>query len=114
TCYCPEVGYHSLAGVYAPPCTFCLDRLLTAVVGAGDTIVPARSVFALPYAQKQAFFSDDPNRDATHTQLEKSQAIFGLMSPLVSAAPQSFAPLAASTESAHTESAVGTISAGQV
>jgi hypothetical protein len=111
--YNPQVKYAALAGVYDPQCTFCIDRALVAIVGAGDTIVPRWSVFALPYTMDVPFGSAGANRDATHTSLEKSQAIFGIMSPLVSSAPQALAALEAPAPSAHSESAIGSISTGQ-
>lgn len=112
--YNAKVNYAALAGVYDPQCTFCLDAALVAIVGDGDTIVPRWSVFALPYTMDVPFASAGANRDATHTSLEKSQSVFGIMSPLVTAAPQPLAATAPSAPSAHTESAIGSISAGQV
>jgi triacylglycerol esterase/lipase EstA (alpha/beta hydrolase family) len=113
--YNPKVDYHAVAGVYDPQCTFCGNAILVGIVGSGDTIVPSWSVFALPYTKDFRFTSAGANHDATHTQLEKSQTIFDITSPLVSnASQQSIAVLDAPATIAHSETAMGSISAGEV
>lgn len=112
--YNPEVSYNALAGEYDAQCFFCLDAALNAIVGPGDTIVPVESVHALPYTRNFLFASSGSNKDATHTQLEKSLAVYNQMSSLVTTAPQQKAAAALSPDSAHSETAVGTISAGQL
>ncbi len=79
----PNVRYTALAGDYDPDCfvlnPFCrpLDRLLLAITGRGDTIVPISSVYALPYTQnKPPFASSGANGQAKHTSLTGSSGVF--------------------------------------
>lgn len=112
--YNPEVGYNAMAGVYDAQCTFCVDGFLNWIVGPGDTIVPIDSVHALPYIRPFRFDSAGANRDATHTVLEKSSAVFDIMNPLVSNMSAQMAAQVAPVLPQHSETGVGTVSAGQV
>jgi pimeloyl-ACP methyl ester carboxylesterase len=85
----PKVQYTALAGIYSPgSCIFScwLDRFLIWVVGQGDTIVPVSSVYSLPYTHNLLpIRSVYPEFDASHTRLEKSEKVFGLVYPNVRA-----------------------------
>lgn len=108
-----RVSYNALAGEWTPNCTFCLNAVFNKIVGRpGDTIVPVDSVYALPYiTELQKYTIGD---DATHTRLEKAPGVYDIASPLVSSkASQGLAAIAATTN-AHSEAAIGTISAGEV
>jgi len=78
----PSVDYTALAGQYDPDCfflnPFCrpIPRLLLAITGPGDTIVPERSVHALRYTLNRTFFSKGKNQEATHFGLYDSNPIF--------------------------------------
>ena len=85
----PKVRYTALAGDYDPDCfflnPFCkpLERLLLAITGRGDTIVPLTSVHALGYTQNRTFGSSGDNKEATHTGLPQSTAVFNALSDRV-------------------------------
>lgn len=78
----PDVRYTALAGDYDADCfvlnPFCrpIDRLLLAITGRGDTIVPVSSVHALPYTQNRTFASSGNNGEAKHTSLTGSSGVF--------------------------------------
>lgn len=110
----PEVAYEAVAGEYDPQCFFCVDRLLVALVGAGDTIVPVDSVHALPYTRNRLFRSAGGNRDATHTQIEKSNDVYSAFSAPVTSLSQQLPSAHSPVGSARSATAVGTISAGQL
>ncbi len=113
--YNPKVGYNAMAGVYDARCTFCINGMLNRIVGPGDTIVPITSVHALPYLRKFRFDSAGANREATHTAIEKSFSVFRIMNPLVSTpSAQQMAATIAPDPAPRTETAIGTVSAGQV
>ncbi len=82
----PQVRYTALAGAYEPNCPllnpFCqpLERVLLTITGEGDTIVPKSSVHALSYTHNRTFFSSGNNKDATHTGLPQSNAVFNSIS----------------------------------
>lgn len=112
--YNPQVSYNALAGVYRPQCRFCWDALFARIVGSGDLIVPLESVFALPYTRDTPYFTAGADRSATHTEIEKSSTVYSIMSPLVRTLPQpQLAAFAPEPAAEHSESAIGTISAGQ-
>lgn len=113
--YNPEVGYNALAGVYDPQCIFCRDAWLNEIVGEGDTIVPIESVHALPYTRNFRFDSAGPNRDAAHTVLEKSFTVYRQISSLVTNPSAQRQNVTIGAEAGqHSETAVGTISSGQM
>jgi len=82
----PQVRYTALAGDYDPDCfflnPFCrpLERLMLAITGRGDTIVPLTSVHALGYTQNRTFASSGSNKEATHTGLPQSTSVFNALS----------------------------------
>ena len=109
--YNPKVNYNALAGLWTKNCTFCLNALLNGIVGRpGDTIVPVDSVYAMPYIHALERYTTGD--DATHTRLEKSADIYKRLGSLVGGKSSLAAP--AITTNAHTEAAIGTISAGEV
>lgn len=112
--YNPKVRYSALGGIYDPQCTFCGAAALNFLVGTGDTVVPYSSVAALPYIPTTAFASAGSNRDATHTVLEKSVAVFNRVGSRVATLPQAADATLPMEAGQHSETAVGTISAGQV
>lgn len=85
----PKVRYTALAGDYDPDCfflnPFCrpLERVLLAITGRGDTIVPITSVHALGFTQNRTFGSSGANKEATHTGLPQSTAVFNALSDRV-------------------------------
>jgi hypothetical protein len=106
----PQVHYYALAGQWNRNCTFCVNALLNAIVGPGDTIVPVWSVYAMPYINPlQKYTIGD---DATHTRLEKSQGVYNEASSFVGG--KTALAAVTQTTAAHSEAALGTISAGQV
>lgn len=109
----PEVAYEAIAGDYDPQCFFCLDAALGALVGRGDTIVPVASVHTLPYTRNLFFLSAGANRDATHTQIEKSFDVYDTFSSSVTALPQQLTAHAPGA-SVRTQTGIGTITAGQL
>ena len=112
--YNSQVSYNALAGNYDPQCTFCLAAALNWIVGAGDTIVPVDSVYALPYmVQLPEFPSAGVAKDATHTELEKSFNVYGAVGHLVDTSQQTLAALSLPV-STRSETALGTISSGQL
>lgn len=112
--YNDKVSYNALAGQYDPQCFFCITKVLTWIVGPGDTIVPVSSVHSLPYTRNFQFGSAGADKDSTHTQLEHSLPIFQIMSPTVVVLSQEKAAAAQTEESQHSATAGGRISAGQV
>jgi pimeloyl-ACP methyl ester carboxylesterase len=118
----PKVRYTALAGDYDPDCfflnPFCrpVDRLLLAITGRGDTIVPVTSVHALPYTQNRTFGSSGDNGDAKHTSMTGSQGIFNNVRDRVVAFGTNNLSVQASTPPAvaQTGSVVGSIQQGQV
>jgi pimeloyl-ACP methyl ester carboxylesterase len=71
-----NVSYTTLAGDYNPNCAFCVDSILLALVGKGDTIVPISSVHALDYTDKRVIASTAPDISANHTGLNHSERVF--------------------------------------
>lgn len=86
-----KVRYTALAGDYDPDCfllnPFCrpLDRLLLAITGRGDTIVPVTSVHALSFTNDRTFGSSGNDGDAKHTSLTGSARVFGAVRDRVTA-----------------------------
>ncbi len=80
----PQVEYTALAGDYIADCFFCLDRLLLAITGPGDTIVPIPSVFALGFKERN-LRTEGKNEQAKHTELTGSIDAFFIMSDRVKA-----------------------------
>ena len=78
----PNVRYTALAGNYSPDCPtfniFCrpIDRVLLAITGPGDTIVPVTSVHALSFTQNRVFNSSGGDGQAKHTSLTGSAGVF--------------------------------------
>ncbi len=117
-----QVRYTALAGDYDPDCfflnPFChpVDRLLLAIAGRGDTIVPVTSVHALPYTQNRIFNSSGDNGDAKHTSLTGSQGVHNSVRDRVVAFGTNNMTVQAATPPtvAQTGSVVGSIQQGQV
>lgn len=85
----PKVQYTAMAGDYDPDCFFLnpickpKERAMLAITGAGDTIVPITSVHALPYTIDRTFASSGDNKEATHSGLHGSAAVYNLSSDRV-------------------------------
>ncbi len=109
-----DVSYNALAGRYYPDCFFCVNKALEKIVGPGDTIVPVTSVFALPYTRNISFESVGDDEDATHTQIEKSLAVFNAVSPTVVVLSQAKSASDSAGASSRSATSGGTISSGQV
>ncbi len=116
----PKVKYTALAGDYDPDCfflnPFCrpLDRLLLAMSGRGDTIVPVTSVHALPYTQNRTFASSGANGQAKHTSLTGSLGVFNTVRDRVTVFGTNRASALAGTPAlAQTGSIVESIQQGQ-
>jgi hypothetical protein len=112
--------YTSVAGNYTAGGFFqdFLNRLLIAVVGPGDTIVPRTSVHALPYAAHLDVFSSYPDSRATHTSMHANGDAFNAVlsqitgpGTLGAAAVQS--TLAVVPELQRSETVGGRLGAGQ-
>lgn len=118
----PQVRYTSLAGDYNPDCfflnPFCrpVERLLLAITGRGDTIVPVSSVHALGYAEHLTFGSSGGNKQATHTSLNGSSGVYNRVRGRVEVFGQSAAaaPLVEPAVLSRTATQVGSIQQGQV
>jgi hypothetical protein len=74
-----KVTYTAVAGDYSPDCFFCINRLLLAITGKGDTIVPVTSVHALGYTDNRIFATSGNDIEATHTSIEKSSRVFDIV-----------------------------------
>jgi hypothetical protein len=117
----PNVRYTALAGDYNPDCfflnIFChpLDRLLLAISGRGDTIVPIRSVHALGYTQNRQFGSRGSDGQAKHTSQTGSLGIYNTVRDRVQAFGRlaTLEPDPAETASGHTATAGAFIAQGQ-
>ncbi len=78
----PDVEYNAIAGDYDPDCPwynpFCRvkERLMLAIAGRGDTIVPIWSVHVLSYTRNGTFGSSGGNKEATHSGLHSSMAVY--------------------------------------
>lgn len=114
--YNPAVRYSAVAGDYTPDCRFCTEGMLTAIVRRGDTVVPVRSVHALPYITPLTHPSTGRDDSATHSGLHQSAAVYGLARPGVTRVSQQSLAMAQAyeDESARSASAVGSLAAGEV
>lgn len=118
----PKVKYIALAGDYDPDCfvlnPFCrpIERLLLAITGRGDTIVPISSVHALGYTEKRTLFSSGANKEATHTNLNASLGVYNRVRDRLEVfgmnAPETIA--AEPPPIISTAAAIGSIQQGQV
>lgn len=116
----PKVRYTALAGDYDPNCPilnpFCrpIDRILLAITGRGDTIVPVSSVHALGYTENRLFSSSDDDEDAKHTSLNHSSRVFDSVQDRVKTLGMQAASTAAEPQSVtRTASIIGIIQQGQ-
>ncbi len=118
----PNVRYTALAGDYNPNCfflnIFChpIDRLLLAITGRGDTVVPIRSVHALGYTQNRVFGSSGSDGQAKHTSQTGSLGIFNTVRDRVQAFGRlsALTPDPAAATSGHTATAGAFITQGQI
>ena len=120
----PNVKYTALAGDYDPNCRglnrinpFCrpIDRLLLAIAGRGDTIVPVTSVHALGYTENRVFNSSGSNGDAKHTSLTGSAGVYNSVSDRVEVfGTSSLLEASDPTPVSRTATVIGTMQQGQV
>ena len=117
----PNVRYTALAGDYSTGCfflnIFChpVDRLLLAITGRGDTIVPIRSVHAMGFTQNRVYGSSGSDGSAKHTSQTGSTNIFNGLRDRVQAYGRlaTLEPDPAETAAGHTATAGAFIHQGE-